>query len=353
MQTRRLIDLLAVPASLLAAVLLAAAATSCGDRTESVDGVRTPDGFEVTEFADGFSGPTQITRGPDGTLLVGQLNGSEGGGDGQVLRVDLGDPDERMVLFDNLLKPTGVVLAGSDIWVMEERQLSRGPVDGGELDVVLGDLPYNGRSQGTLTVDAGGRVLYNTSGTVDGSQAADGSAALWALEPGGEPERVASGFKHAYARTFDADGTLWQTELSDGTYDGKPPPDELVAVERGDDFGWPKCIGDRQPVEEYGGTRELCDKTPRPQALFEPTATPTSVAVAPWDPDVLLVALWNRGEVVTVDRSASERPVEAKVFLIGIKRPQHLLALDDRLLVSDFESGRILSVTATGADDDQ
>ncbi|MDQ3738883.1 MAG: PQQ-dependent sugar dehydrogenase [Actinomycetota bacterium] len=338
-------------AALLAITLaVAVALAACsGDDAETVEGVEAPEGFEVTLVADGLDGPTQLTQGPDGSLLVAQLNGAEGAGTGQVLRLGADDLDERTVLYEGLVKPTGVALVGSDVWVMEERRLSQGPVTGGELEVVLDELPYNGRSEGTLTVDDQGRVLYNTSGSIDGLEAAEGSGVLWALEPGSEPEPVATGFKHAYARTFDDEGTLWQTEMSDGTYDGELPPDELVAVEPGDDFGWPQCIGDRQPVEFYEGTPERCAKTPRSQALFPPTSTPTSVAVAPWDADVLLVALWNQGVIVTVDRARRDGPVRPETFLTGIGRPQHLLADGARLLITDFEDGRILAVTGAGS----
>jgi hypothetical protein len=35
------------------------------------------------------------------------------------------------------------------------------------------------------------------------------------------------------------------------------------------------------------------------------------------------------------------------VFLTGVRHPQHLLALGDRLLVVDHAGGRILAVSAT------
>lgn len=312
----------------------------------TVSNVSVPEGFDVAEFVTELDQPTQIViDGED--LLVAQINGGEGDGTGQILRISLEDPARRDVLFDDLLKPTGVAVLDDEVWVMEERTLSRGPLEGGELEEVLTDLPYNGRSQGTLTVTPDGRLLYNTSGTISGLGAAEGSATLWALTPGEDPEVLATGFKHAYARTFDADGTLWQTEMSDGTYDGEPAPDELVMVEAGDDFGWPRCIGDRQPVEFYEGTAEYCDTTPRSHALFEPGATPTSVAVAPWDDTVLMVALWVEGRVVAVPVAGPDvdgQPVDYADFLTGIERPQHLLADGDRLLVVDYGDGRILEI---------
>jgi len=334
--------------TVLVAAVLALALGACGEDdagSSKVEDVTTGDTNEVAEVYSGLRGPTQISPGPDGQLLVAQLNGGEGEGTGQVLLVDLDSDAEPIVLFEGLQKPTGVALLGDEVWVMEERTLSRGSSTGGELEVVLDDLPYNGRSEGTLTATPDGRLLYNTSGTIDGTGAAEGSGTLWALTPGGEPEEVARGFKHAYARTYDDAGTLWQTELSDGTYDGEPPPDELVEVTPGDDFGWPRCIGDRLPVEFYGGTAESCAQTPRSQALFDPGATPTSVAIAPWDPDLLLVALWSEGRVVAVSRRPGDGPVAVEDFLTGIAHPQHLLAVGDRLLITDFDAGRILAVT--------
>ena len=280
-------------------VLLAA----CAADDASVGGVTARDGFVVTEIVSGLDRPTQIDRLPDGRLLVAELHGDEGDGTGRVLAVD--DDGAQTVLFDELHKPTGVAVLDGEIWVMEERRLSRGPLTGGALQVQLDQLPFNGRSEGTLTVAPDGRLLYETSGTLDGVDAAPGSATLFALRPGGEPKVVATGFKNAYGRTFGPDGTLWETEVADGTFDGQPAPDELVAVRQGDDFGWPQCVGDRHPVAVYGGTDERCASTPRSRALFSPGATPTSVVVAPWDPSTLLVALWNDGLVVSVPTSGA------------------------------------------------
>jgi glucose/arabinose dehydrogenase len=332
-------------------VVAAAAAAGCGDDGSpdgaggsTVDGVEVPEGFTVSEVVGGLVGPTQIVPLADGRIVVAQLAGGEGAGTGQVLVVDPASEEPPTVLFDGLLTPTGVAVLDQEVWVMEQRQLSRGPLTGGELTPVLTDLPFNGRSEGSLTATDDGEILYDTSGTLDGVDAATGSAGLWSLAPGGRPELVATGFKHAYARTFGPDGRLWQTEVADGTYDGEPAPDELVAVEPGDDFGWPQCVGNGTPVVFYGGTTERCASTPPSQALFPPGSTPTSVAVAPWDPVQLLVALWNDGRIVVVPTDGA-RPVATTPFLSGIDHPQTLVSDGERLLVVDFGGGRILAVT--------
>lgn len=339
-------------AAVLALALVATAA--CGDDETTADRppvgagpVDVPDGFDVTEVADGLSGPTQVVAEDGGTLLVAQLNGPEDGGEGQVVRLDPASGAEPLVLFDGLDTPTGVAVWEDEIWVMERRRLSHGPLSGGSLEVELDDLPFNGRSEGTLTTTPDGDLLYLTSGAVEEREVVPGSGALWSLAPGGQPEVVAGGLKNAYAHTFDADGTLWATEVAEGTDGTDLIPDEVVRVEEGQDQGWPACVGDRTPDARFGGTEDVCADAPPSQALFEAGATPTSLVVAPWDPDLLVVALWGEGRVVTLPRGG-EGPVEVTTFLEGLTRPQHLVVVDDRLLVADHESGRIVSVGRAG-----
>ncbi len=332
-----------------AAFGLVALAGCAVDEPTTVADIIVEDGFSVSIVADGFGGPTQVVPMADGDLIVAELNGGEGDGTGRVLRVDGHDPTRRTVLVDGLVTPTGVAVVDQRLWIMERRRLSVGPLgDPTDRTVVLDDLPFNGRSQGSLTPLEPGGVIYDTSGSRDPSRRDElrpGSGMLWLLtSPDAEPRPYATGFKHAYGHVVDGDGVLWSTEMSDGRLDGVVPPDELVRVAEGDDFGYPRCVGDGTPVVELGADDRICGETPRSHALFEPGATPTSVAVAPWDPDVLVVALWNRGEVVTVPRTAAGRPHRAQVLLAGVANPQHLVADGDRLLLSEFSGGRVLAV---------
>lgn len=337
-------------AAVAAVALLTAAACSEDGGTSRVDGVDAADGFAVGIVVDDLSGPTQIAADGAGGFVVAELNGGEDDGTGRVLRYRELSNGGGEVLVDGLLTPTGVTVdADGTLWIMEQRRLTAGPLDDpGDRTVVLDEMPFNGRSQGTLTALEGGGVLYDTSGSraADGpAELKPGSGRLWRLRgPGGDPVEVATGFKHAYAHVVDADGQLWSTEMSDGRFDGEVPPDELVRVTDGDDFGYPRCIGDGAPVLELGADESDCDDTPPSHALFEPRATPTGVAVAPWDDDTLLVALWNRGEVVAVPRRPATIPAPPTLVASGDLTPQHLLADGDRLLVTDFTGGRVLSI---------
>jgi len=339
---------------LLASAVIGA---SCGDdgpgsppTDAAVGGITVPDGYTVTEVLAGLERPTQFEVQDDGSIVAAQLGGGENDGVGEIVRVDPTQPGAPpTVLYDRLQKPTGVAVLGDELWVMEARRLSRGPLDGGELEVVLDELPFNGRSEGTLTATGDGRLLYNTSGTISGDRAADGSGILWSLTPDAPPEALATGFKNAYARTFAADGTLWQTEVADGNYDGEPAPDELVAMAPGAsgvDFGWPACVGDNRPIALYGGSAERCADVPASHAVFEFGATPTSVVVAPWDPAMLLVALWNAGQVVAVPTERGAEPVAPEIFASTDFHPQFLVVDGGRVLLADFDAGRILAVEA-------
>lgn len=337
-------------AALLLGLTIASTACASDGSSTTVAGVGVPDGFAVELVADGFSGPTQFALAGDGRLIVAELNGAEGAGSGRVLGVDRVDPSAREVLVDHLLTPTGVAVDGDRLWIMEQRRLTVGPLaDPTDRTVVLDDLAFNGRSEGTLTPVPGGGILYDTSGTRDGDTLVAGSGTLWFLAgPDARPEPFATGFKHAYAHTTAGDGRWFVTEISDGQLDGGSPPDELMIVARDDDFGYPKCIGDRKPVVAFGVTQATCDATPHSLALFAPQATPTAVAVAPWDPASVVVALWNAGSIVTVPATPGDVPQTPQRFIEGITHPQHLLADGSRLLVGDFDGGRILAVKTTG-----
>lgn len=347
-------------ALLIGASLAGTGCVGASPEADPVAGIDVAGGFAVEELVGGLDGPTQATHHPDGRLVVAELNGGENDGTGRVVAIELDGDRGAEVLVGNLDKPTGVEVLDGELWVMEQRRLSRVPLAGagaGRPTVVLDDLAFNGRSETTLTATPDGTLLYGTTGSLAGGRPRQGSGVLWELDPAtATPIAVSAGFKNAYGHTFGPDGRLWVTEISDGSFDGRPAPDELVEVTAGVDHGWPACVGDRTPVAEYGGAATSCAAGPPSQALFDPGATPTSVAVAPWDPDTLVVALWRERRVVTVpadpvvDPGAAGGSPHAPVdLLVGLEtgdpfRPQHLLVDGDRLLVVDFDGGRILAL---------
>lgn len=336
--------------------LAVAGCVASGSDTDPLPGIDVADGHTVVEVVVGLRSPTQVTAHPDGRLVVAELNGEENDGTGRVVAVDPSGRLEPEVLAEDLVKPTGVAVVDGELWIMEERRLSRAPLDGsGRPTVVLDSLPFNGRSETTLTATPAGHLLYGTTGALTAGRPVEGSGVLWELDPGAvddpSPVPLSAGFKNAYGHTFGPDGRLWVTEVSDGSFDGRSAPDELVEVTAGVDHGWPACIGDREPVAEFGGDDAGCADGPPSRALFDPGATPTSVAVAPWDPDTLVVALWRDRRVVAIPADPTdpgdvpEGPAGLTDLLAGEGfRPQHLLTDGDRILVVDLDGGRILAL---------
>lgn len=328
----------------------------CSSTPEPAQIEASSDDFDLELVVDGLVGPTQLFVDDQGWLIA-QLNGGEDEGRGQVLAIDPDDLVAPIVVVDDLDKPTGVARIDGAVLVMEADRLRRFVPGGSDFEVVAGPLPNNGRSQGTLTV-LGDRVLFNTSGRIDGGlidgSVVDGgvvdpeSGRIRSVAPDGEIEPYAQGFKHAYDRVALADGMLLTTEISDGRLDGEPAADALMVVEPGQDHGWPHCVPDvattvRRAVAEFDGLLPEgadCDDLPRIITTFDVGATPTSVETVPWDSSLVAVALWGTGEVVLISVESGET-----VASIAIGRPQDLVADGDRLLVVDHDSGAIYSIT--------
>ncbi|MCA9937910.1 MAG: PQQ-dependent sugar dehydrogenase [Anaerolineales bacterium] len=338
-------------------VLLLAACGRTGDVAPTVmpaqNDLQMPAGYHAEQAWEGLQGPTQMIWGPDGWLWLAQLNGPENAGTGQIIALSLPDGQQRLLL-DNLFKPTGLAFLDGALWIAAGNTLLRAPLSpDGRLEppqTILADLPYNSRSNGTLTVTPDGFLIYETSGSRQGNQPRPGSATLWRLDPAhpDRPQPIATGLKGAYAHTFDAAGRLWITEIGDDKVNGTAPPDELNLVVMGADFGWPACFGFQEVAENFGGTPTQCAQTRSPVALFPAAATPTGVLASPWEPDTLLVALWVRGEVVRVPvrYDGDNARGESLPFISGLDHPQHLLPLPDGgLLLSDYGRGRLYRIT--------
>lgn len=330
---------------------------ACGGSPATPElGIELAAGYRAELYATDLEGPTQMILGPDDRIWVAQLAGSESGGTGQVIAFDRDWPARREILLGNLFKPTGIAVIGDALWISAGRDLLRANLDGEGMpaspEIILEDLPFNGRSNGTLTVTPNGRLIHGTSGRRRGDVAAEGSASLWSLDPTDPADRrvLATGLKNAYAHTFDGQGRLWSTEIADDPVNSGPPPDELNLISNGADYGWPACFGEQEPAENYGGTAATCAETQPAVAVLPARSTPTSVVVSPWEQGVLLVAQWGPTDpsvirVQIVEEGGRVRAVEVSPFLTGLVHPQSLLALGDgSLLVSDFESGNVYRI---------
>ena len=308
-----------------------------GSATVSVD----EHASEPTVVVDGLDHPTQIANGPGATLLVAQLAGGENDRSGEVVVVDVAAGTRRIVLRD-LDKPTGVLWDRGVLWVMVRRGIVRADwpdaaADAGPTAVVLQDLPYNGRSEGTLTLLDDGRILYETSGNIIGGTVEEGSGRLWAFDPATNTSSVvATGIKNGYAHAVLGDGRIVTTDIGDNI--ANPPVEEVdVLPPRASDvdLGWPRCPGDTDCAGVVG-----------PLAVFAPASTPTGVAVVGDDVYVVLFVTGQLMRVSIAGWSAGDTRVAPVGIVNGLTGPHTILARPDGTLwISEHLAGRIVAIT--------
>ncbi len=315
------------------------------------------DGYRAHVLVDGLVGPTQMIKGPDNQLWLAQYAGAEYEDTGQIIAVNLRTGD-RQTLVEGLKKPTGLAILDNSLWIATERDLWRAVITEnrtfGTLEHIMRDLPYDGRSNGTLTVTPGRNLLYETSGARFGGTPVDGSATLWQLDPmqPAKPVALATGLRNAYAHTYYGEDGLWFVDIERDLVNGQTPPDKLnfLRVQEGvpaPDYGWPKCYGNRQPAYNYGGDDAYCRGTAAPLALLESYSAPSSMVLSPWEEATLLIALSGTGEIIRVpiqpDGSVADPTMN--IFVSGMRRPISLLVWDhNTLLIADHERGEIIAI---------
>jgi glucose/arabinose dehydrogenase len=289
-------------------------------------------------MVDGLNGPTQFVLLDDGRLLVAQLNGEEDSQTGQVLVVDP-TTQTKTVLLSGLDKPTGVINHQGAIWVMVKQGLVRAAWDGketvGQIETVLKDLPYNGRSEGTLTILGDERIAYETSGNDEIGDVLAGSGRLWAYDTGTKQSTaIAVGLKNAYAHVLLPDGRLAVTEIGDNIVDA--PLEEINLVDltvKEPSYGWPDCPAPK-----------VCPEVVSPLVTFPAKATPAGITLSP-DGLTLYVTLLTTGQLVAVPVEGGSQRVVTKDLAL----PLHAVTDNEgNILVGEHGAGRIVvAVRAT------
>ena len=311
-----------------------------------LSGLQVVEGYTVTRYAANLNGPSMLAWGPEPDpltkgprrLYVSQMNGPENAGTGQILALD-GPQAEPVVIANQLQKPTGLAWLGDALYVVAHRSLLRLTDDDADgtlerTEVLVSDVPFNGRSLGQVDAGPDGRLYFESTG---GSPANSGY--LYTIKPDGTDQRiVARGLKNAYAYAFSPQGELYFTEIGDALLN--PPREEVNRFVADADYGWGRCPAELQAQDP---AHAACRGVPKPIASFPPHSSPTGLA---WFGEGLLAALWGPVEPQVV--SINPQTGDVKPFLMGLQFPMDVLPVyrDDRsVLVLDF-AGTIYQVTA-------
>ena len=336
------------------AVQATTAATSVSTSTPSdlAATLGLPADYQADVIASGLSFPNALAYGPDGALYVTQLaSGDENSGQGQVVRI--GKPgDAPQIMLQNLLKPTGLAWAANDLYIVAKNNILLSHFQNGQLSTpqtIIANLPFNGRSNGQIFLGPDKLLYFQSTGT---EATPEQSGFIYTMQPGTTSYQVyARGFKNAYAMTWVADPTdpakftMYSTEIGDGDVPGYgQPPEKLVIVQQGANYGWPQCYADRQPNPAWNGTAAECSQVERPLAMFHPDATPTGLA---YFDGQLIVALWNGNPARLV--SVDPKDGSVKDWATGFKTPIALLTESDgNLLVIDMYGQNITRISKSG-----
>lgn len=332
-----------------------------------------PAGFAVETLADDlpgarvvvrdFFGNFWVSRPSEGTVSLLEMSGS------LLLRHD---PQLR-----NLDKPHGLAIDpenGLDLYVAEERKITRYRLYSDAPPVKIADLPAGGRhTTRTLGFGPDGRLYVSIGSTCDVCVEADARhGSILSIEKDGSAIRaVATGLRNAVFFTWHPDtGSLYATEMGRDRLGDDLPPEEVNIVTQGAHYGWPYCYGERVRDETFRPSDAFeCANTDPPAFTLPAHTAPLGLAFLQgegWPAeyrDDLLVALhgsWNSTvpvgyKIVRIPLDArGNRTGETEDFLAGFRsdgtvhgRPVDLLSLPDgTLLVTDDRAGAVYRLRA-------
>jgi glucose/arabinose dehydrogenase len=237
-------------------------------------------GFDVGVAADGLPSARMLAQSPSGELLLSQHV------EGQVVKLtDVdgdGTADDVTPILTGLDVPHGLAFIGDTLFVAETDRIVRlDPWWDGASARQIAALPGGGHHlTRSLTAGPDGMLYVSIGSSCDVCEESDPlRAAIWRLDPDGGPlEPYARGLRNAVGLTWSPDGSrLWATENERNELGEEIPPDEIVAVRPGADYGWPFCFGDRVPMPGLG-TPERCSATEPPTLPLPAHSAPLGLA---------------------------------------------------------------------------
>jgi glucose/arabinose dehydrogenase len=256
-------------------------------------------GFEIGVAAWGLPNARMLAQSPTGELVLSQhfegkvVKLADHNGDGTI--------DEVTPIMTGLNVPHGLAFVGDSLFIAETDRILRLDTwwDGSSAHPIVA-LPGGGHHQTrSLTAGPDGRLYVSIGSTCDACAESDPMrAAIWRLDSdGGNLELYASGLRNAVGLTWSPDGgQLWATENERNELGEEQPPDEVVAIRPGGDYGWPYCYGDRVPAPGFGSP-ERCAATESPTLTLPAHIAPlglvflTGSSFPPEDQGDLLVGL--------------------------------------------------------------
>lgn len=285
-------------------------------------GITLPHGFCATVFAELSGGPRHITVAENGDVFVQMLesgSGLESGtGKGGIVALRDANHDGRAdtsVVFGSS-GGTGIGLHGGYLYadakssIVRYRLAAGSLAPSGEAQTIVTGLPTGGHGARNFTFDSSGAIYVNIGSRTNSCQVSDrqkGSpghdpctelqtrAGIWKFDANKQGQKpssgthFATGIRNAMGLAINpVDGKLYATQHGrDQLFQNWPqhfnakqsaqnPAEELVQVNKGDDFGWPYCFYSFEAkrlvlAPEYGGDGKKigrCAEKKEPVTVF-------------------------------------------------------------------------------------
>ena len=272
-QPKRLAKLLLVLATLLPLA-------SIGHNIHASQAPQLPPNFKLELYASGLKTPRFLSFSPEGDLYVAEYGQTSN--DVKVLpdRNHDGKPDEVISFATGLNNPNNVVFRGSAAYVGEWGRVLRLTDTNGDLradtrEVFIDNLPSNGRHK-TKTIAWGpdGKFYSNIGSVNDNALEPEGRATIWQWNGDGTGGRVyARGLRNTVGYDWDpTTGLMWGVDNGADDLGDNLPPEELNQLVDGGDYGYPRCIGNKQASPTFPGSD--CSRTLAPAATFPAHSAP-------------------------------------------------------------------------------
>jgi len=385
-------------------------------------GLELPPGFCAVVVADSIGRGRHLVVAPNGDILVALRRGRGDGENGGLLALRDNDGDGRADVMERFgeSSATGISLRDGFIYFAPDDAVLRYPFEPGTLgpagppDTIVSGFPSQGRHAAkSALVDSDGSLFVNVGGPSNVCEVEDSpgqdpcpqlerQGGIWRFEAGrigqtqADGERYATGLRNTFAVTIDPNGQLFGVQHGrDRLHQSWPalfteeqgankPSEELVRIERGDDFGWPYCHHDPELdrlvlAPEYGGDGEqsgLCAEKKGPEFAFPAHWAPEAIVFYTADrfpakyrngAFISFHGSWNRAplpqdgyKVVFLPFESGRPAAEFEVFADGfagpdvsprdaLHRPTGLaVGPDGSLYIADDKGGRIWRVIYVG-----
>lgn len=358
--------------------------------TDQLKRIQLPAGFQVKVMATGLGNARMMLVMPDGSIYLSRRSSNDvmllkdQNGDGLIEASERRQVAQNLKLAHGLAEKDGkiYIFADTTIWV------SRIQPDGSlSTPAVFADgFPSSGQHSARTIHWGPDGFLYAGVGSPNNDTPVPETEAATVIRiaPDGKSREVFSkGLRHTIGfKWHPTTGVLYGFDQGSDWHGDNIPPEELNALERNKNYGWPFCYGDKIP-DPYVNVGNMPGKITKEEycrmtegSTLNYTAHAAAIEMVFYtgnqfpadfknDAFVTFRGSWNRSEpsgyeLAHVEFDAQGKPVSITPFMTGFifkdgevwKQFARLAGLaqytDGSLLVTDDQSGVIYQISHTG-----